>query len=313
MLDSEAFSGAILIDDPIKANAERYEETLKTVISNYENVLSTRINHPNVPIVLIMQRLHENDLSGYLLTSDKAFQHFKIPAIKNATKNSYDPRKTGDPLWPSMHSKKELLEIKKKSPLTYSGQYNQSPHVQEGLIIKKEWIAYYKVPPKMGNFYLSCDLNFKKEGSSRVAMSVYAADKDQIFLIDQIVQHMNFSESLTALETLLNKHRNIKIILIEDKANGPAMISILKEKGVRNVIPVKVDSSEIYRLSEVSTYYHCRQVLYPDIENFPWAHDHIQELLMFPNGKYDDRVDAETQFLKYHRDYLKVRYYNIGI
>ena len=304
---SKDFSGALVIDDPIKANEERFELSRKTVKENFEQVLSSRLNGPRVPIVVIMQRLHEDDLAGHLLSGESVtgtYRHINIPAIKEGRPNDYDQRKKGDPLWPQKHSLALLSKMEKKNPNLFAGQYQQRPAPAEGAIIKRDYLRFYDALPDgfdTGEF-VSVDMNFKEEGTSNCCFSHYGVSGANIYLISQTVGKWNFVDAEVQLKRMIPK--NYKSILVEAKADGEAMIAVLVKSGYHSVIPIQVDNKKTYRLSEVLMMYRAGNVWYPSESIAPWIKEHIYEMLTFPNGRYDDRVDAETQMLKFYQDQL---------
>ena len=100
--DERIFGGCLIIDDPNKANDYQSEVMLDKVVDNYENVLSTRLNSKITPVVVIMQRIHENDLAGHLLSGKSVsgkFEHIKLSALKEQEELSYDTRKVDEPLY----------------------------------------------------------------------------------------------------------------------------------------------------------------------------------------------------------------------
>jgi hypothetical protein len=118
------FGGAILIDDPHKADEANSEVMRENVIEWFKNTLESRKNSPDTPIILVMQRLHENDLAGWLLEggNGEEWEHLCLPALQ--------PDRTA--LWPEKHPVEELLRMQEASPVVFAGQYQQSPSALEG-------------------------------------------------------------------------------------------------------------------------------------------------------------------------------------
>lgn len=295
------FSGAILLDDPMKAGDERYELKLDMVKENFDNVVSSRINNPTTPVVLIMQRLHEDDLSGHLLTGQGSlgrFDHFCFPGIMEDQKKSYDKREAGDILWPEKFSKEKLEHIRKVSPLFFAGQIQQRPAPVEGLMIKRAWIKTYDVVPTEFNHgkFVSVDMNMKESGSSNACLSLYGCHDSNVYLLDQAVGKWSFPEAEQHLRSFIPD--DYRGLLIEEKANGYAMIAALSGT-YHSIHRIQVDASKEYRLNEVSMLYSGGNVWYPSVQIAPWVNEHLHEIITFPNGRYDDRVDAETQMLKF--------------
>ena len=303
------FSGALLIDDAQKSNDERFELSRKTIIENFENVLSSRLDNPKTPIVVIQQRLHEEDLAGYLLSGKSSvgkFHHINIPAIRESGESEYDTRKPGEVLWEYQNTLESLELIKKANPMLFAGQYQQRPAPMEGTIVKKTNLRFYDVrPEKFDRVLISCDLNFKEEGTSNVCYSCYGVNLPNVYLIGQTTGKWNFPDALSILEKFLKEMPPNNGILVEKRANGEAMMAVLRKKGLMGIVGIEPDKSKTLRLSEVSLYYAAGNVWFPRPENEPWVSEHIHEILTFPKGKYDDRVDAETQALKHIKDTLE--------
>ena len=312
---AKGFSGAVLIDDPQKANEERFELARKTVIENFENVIASRKNAPDAPIILIQQRLHEEDLAGHLISGRSAagkFELIRLPAIMDGPKNQYDCREIGEPLWGAEHNLEALETIKNANPTLFAGQYQQRPAPLSGNMIKKEWLNFYNEMPEniSPRVFISCDLNFKKEGTSNVAISCYGVfqfpDRRKVYLLDQVCKKLDFPETEDCILAMAKKW-GYEAILIEDAANGAGMVSTLLRAGADSVIPISPRGlTKIERLARVTGMYRGGDVYYPAPKICPWVEEHIHEMIIFPNGKYDDRVDAESQFLNYFKHTMTV-------
>ena len=295
--------GCLLVDDPHKAETERSDVRRDNVISNFENALATRLNDPvRTPAVVIMQRLHEFDLAGFLLSGKSIlgkFDHLYLPALCEKKKHSMDIRREDQALWSSSHNVKKLRDMEKRNPMLFAGQYQQRPAPLEGNIIKKEWLKFYKkLPEKSGRKIISCDMTFKESGSSWVVYSVYMESEAKVYLIDQVRGKWDFVLSVNRLLAMITKHKDYNAVVIEDKANGPAMIATIRQR-VRAVIPYNPKSSKVERLVATLPRYQAGDILYPDESIAPWINAHIHEMVVFPNGANDDRVDAETMALNY--------------
>lgn len=317
-MDETEFGGALIVDDPSKALDAYSDQALTKTNTNFNNSLITRLNSKKTPIVIIMQRISENDLSGFVLRgqSERTFKHICIRDLKREEKIQYeDPRKVGEALWPRMHSESELKKKHKIDPVHSANQYGQSPSPFEGNIIKKKDLRFYIHPPaKYEHIIISCDLNFIEEGTSNCCFSRYGIKMPNIYLIDQIFGKWEFSNAVQHLISFSKGSPPYSAILVEEKANGPAMISVLRNKGFSRVIAIKVHKSKFYRLSEVSLFYSAHNVYYPDtnqMENV-WVKEHIEEVTKFPAAVNDDRLDCETQILKYVKDSLSnMKFYDI--
>ena len=235
------FHGALIMDDPNKPDDIFSEVKRQAVIDNYEDTLSTRVNSIHTPKILIAQRLHTYDLSGHLLSGKSVsgkFKHICLPAIKEDNNNAYDKREVGEALFPRKHSIEELRRMEKANSVVFAGQYQQRPAPQDGHMVKEKWLKSWDIMPLGGRKIISCDLGFKKEGRSRTCFSVYLhTPDDKVLLIDQVLGHWSFDEAHAHIKLLLKKHANYHVCLIEDAANGPAIVSVL-QKTFRSIIPI---------------------------------------------------------------------------
>ena len=303
---SKVFSGALIIDDPHKADSERHEVQRDNVITNFERVLAPRLNDPkNTPVIVIMQRLHEGDLAGFLLSGKSIlgkFDHLYLPAICEEKKHPLDRRETGDALWPLIHNTEQLKEMEKVNPYVFAGQYQQRPALIEGNIIKQEWIRHFKDMPTYELKIFSCDLNFHEKGKSHACYSVYIKNGENFYLIDKMRGHWGFTESLKNIIGLIKKHSDYTVIIVENKANGPALIDVMRNHGIKKILswPPKGTQmkSKQERLHSVSPLYQTGCVYYPPIE-ISWVAGHKKEVTSFPYGLSDDAVDCESQALTY--------------
>lgn len=131
----DGFGGAFLIDDPHKAQeARRSDAKRKAIIQWFQGTVESRLNTPETPIIVIMQRLHEDDLTGWLLDggNGEEWEHLCIPAIQP----------DGSALWPWKHDIHELRRLEKTKPFDFSGQYQQSPVPDGGGMFKVDWLQH---------------------------------------------------------------------------------------------------------------------------------------------------------------------------
>lgn len=134
----DGFGGAIIVDDPLKVSDARSANALLKAVEFFTETLETRLNNPmKTPIIVIMQRLNEADLSGFLLKEGGAsgngeeWEHLCLPAIQ------VDPKTNEErSLWPAKHPLDKLLEMRRAKPYSFSGQYQQSPVTPEGNVFK---------------------------------------------------------------------------------------------------------------------------------------------------------------------------------
>jgi len=308
-----------VIDDPIKpatAEAASFAVSDKALqdISNWKrNTLSTRASDPkNLSTVLIMQRVHENDLTGEMLRNNPQAAHLRFPARFEADDPSVTPfardRRTqeGELIWPQRVDDETLSKTEHdmggKGSMTVAAQLQQRPTSRGGQIFKKDWFQYWEELPKgFGRFVQSWDLTFKAEGTSRVCGDLWLIFGTKCFLVDWICKQMSFTESLAEIEkrcTTDTVWRKAGTKLIENKANGPAVISVLQNK-ITGIIPVEPQGSKEERANAVTPVYEAKNVYHPHPSIRPDIKGREKVLLDFPRARWDDEVDATSMFLLY--------------
>ena len=307
-----------IIDDPIKnmeeANSERIREN---VWDWYTSTLYTRLegdieedgkeSENEASILVILTRWHQDDLAGRLLEAAKnnpdadQWEILELPAIKQNEGNENDPREIGEALWPGKYPIKRLKKIKASvGSKVWSSLYQQEPTPGEGAIFQKSWLQYWtQLPDARPELKLiSCDLTFKDTKTADfVVMSVYAKYGANVYLLDQIRERMDFVQTLATFKELVNKHDDAPVKLVEEKANGAALIAMLNQE-IPGIVPVVPKESKSARAHAVAPFYESKNVFYPHPTIAPWVLEHEAEMTSFPFGRNDDRVDAETQAMQ---------------
>ena len=295
----------LVIDDPVKNEEEALSETYQEkVIGWYNSTAYTRMEK-GANIIVCQTRWHKQDLSGKLIEEmeyggDK-WEIINLPAIATEVKDSRDPRKTGEPLWPNKFNLDRMEKIKKQvGTRVWSSLYQQNPVIEGGNIIKEDWFQYYTTLPfdihNWRDCYLiqSWDLTFKDTGKSWVVGVTIAKKGADFYLIDMFRQKVGFTETMDAIKSAAQRYPMCKGILIEEKANGSAILNALK-KTVSHMIPVQATASKDERLHAVSPIFEAGNFYLP--MNYPKNKEIVEEMISFPNGGTDDIVDAISQAL----------------
>ena len=286
----------ILLDDLFKDRKEAENATIrKSVWTWYQSVVRTRLA-PGGAIIATNTRWHEDDHIGRILeqakqldAEDNEWEILKLPAIDE----------DGNALWPEAYSIDELMRIKKEiGSREFEALYQQNPTPAEGGMIKRSWIKFYKeIPAKFNIALQSWDMTFKgSDGSDFVVGQAWGACGGDSYLIDQVRGRMDFPSTIAAFRAFTAKHPSTHTKLVEEKANGAAVIATLKHK-ITGIVPVVPTESKIARLSACAPMFEAGNVWLPDPSIAPWINDYIEELIGFPNATYDDQVDATTQAL----------------
>ena len=297
----------IIIDDPLKNREDSASEILRDKVWEwYTSTLYTRLEKDG-SILLTMTRWHEDDLAGRLLRlmqADPAADQWAVvnfPAVAEAIRHPDDSRQEGSALWP-MKYPLEQLEATKASIGSYdwNALYQQRPAPMEGGLFKREYWQYWnELPPNLTEWVQSWDCTFKATNKSDyVVGQVWARDGANRYLIDQIRRRMTFTETLQAIRTTSELYPQTRLKLIEDKANGSAVIDTLRRE-ISGLIPVEPHGGKEARAQAVSAAVESGNVYLP--KKARWVGDFIEECAAFPNGAHDDQVDAMTQALIRYR------------
>lgn len=291
----------IIIDDPLKNR----EEASSTVIRDklwewYASTLYTRLEKDG-SILLTMTRWHEDDLAGRLLDlakRDPAADQWEVlsfPAVAENIHHPDDIREEGAELWAAKFSRARLDTIKAAvGSYEWNALYQQHPAPSEGGLFKRDhWQYWRELPPKLTEWVQSWDCTFKATGSSDyVVGQVWARAGANRYLIDQVRRRMMFTETIQAIRDMTKLYPKTYKKLIEDKANGSAVIDVLK-KEITGLVPVEPHGGKEVRAQAVSPTVESGNIFLP--HNAPWLSDFIEECAAFPNGVHDDQVDAMTQ------------------
>lgn len=293
----------IVVDDPHKVLEAHSDRARNAVIEWWDQTMSTRGNDPKtVGRVVVGQRVHEDDLCGHLKERDD-YEHLILPAewdgeIRKTKIGWREPRtEIGELLWDERFGREEIDEIKNAlGSFAAAAQLQQTPTPISGGMIRIDWLKYYDQAPKCRRIIQSWDTAFKGgRVGSYVCGQVWGVDKGKYYLLDQERGRWGFTDTLKAIERLCRRYPECMEILVEDAANGPAIMDSLKGR-VNGVIPVRPDGSKQARLSAVSPLFEAGQIFLP--KRASWLIDFEQELTQFPMCRNDDQVDAASMALR---------------
>lgn len=299
-----------IIDDPLKDYEEARSEVRREMVWNwYNSALESRL-HNQSKVCIVMTRWHEDDLAGRLIDIDpenkEGWRFLILRAIKEEDDDfEYDIRDTGEALWPVRFSSDNLLKRKAKSEKNFQSLYQQKPNNDEGNIFKRKDFREYRHMPDIESFGRSCvsvDAAFKDSDSSdNVAIQVWARRGIDIFLIFSLAKQMSFVQTVGEIIKVCNAFPWVRGKVIEAKANGSAIMSVL-EKRIIGMTDYSPSTSKKDRAHAVSPLFEAGNIWIPHQSIAPWANEFIEELVGFPHKKRDDQVDACTQALLYLTD-----------
>lgn len=296
-----------IIDDPFKNRKEAESKTIRDAVWDwYTSTFYTRLEK-DARILIILTRWHEDDLAGRLLQQAQEnpdadqWEVVNYPAVAEEPLHETDPREVNDPLWPQKYDTDDLKKIKAAvGTYEWSALYQQRPSPSEGNILNRNWWKFYKqAPDRFEEVIQSWDCAFKdNDDSDYVVGQVWGKIGADKYLLDQVRARMDLPATIQAVKTLTGKWKIARAKLIEDKANGPAVIQMLNRQ-ISGLIPVNPEGGKIVRASAASPDVEAGNVFLPDPSIAPWVHDFIEEAAAFPNGSHDDMVDCFSQAINY--------------
>jgi predicted phage terminase large subunit-like protein len=332
----------IICDDPHSILRAESDADRREVIRWWAETMSTRVNDPRTAaFVIIGQRAHHQDLSGYVLAQG-GYEHLCLPmeyegsrVVLPSTIGFRDPRnREGELLWPERFGPPEITELKRSlGSHAYAGQFQQRPTPREGGIIKREWLQFYQAlpdpltveapepvldahtrseqmrgvvvssPRRSGavsvQWIQSWDLSFKDtQAASHTVGQVWLRVGPNFYLVDQVRAIMGFVDSLDAIRRLTDRYPQTTAKYIEGKANGPAIMDVLKRE-IPGLIEIEPRGAKPARLEAVSPLFRSGNVWLPDPQRsgFAWVHEYVDELTTAPACLHWDQCDATSQAL----------------
>ncbi len=309
----------LILDDFYKNWKEAWSKTRReTVEEEFKATAYTRLA-PGAAILILCTQWHNAGLDTFVLKhakenpEDPQWEVIDIPAImeEGYTRHPADTRKVGESYWPERWPVKALMAtMRMVGKYIWNALFQQRASAEAGGIVLKEWIKYWsKLPERFDDMVISCDLAFKgKEENDNVAMQVWGhlrvkvnlpdrktGYEDRYYLVDRVSRQMEFVESVTVFDMLCKRYPKAKQ-LVEDKANGPALQSVL-QKRYPNIIMVPVDTDKPGRFRAVAPIFERGSVYLPDPKVLAWSSEVVEEYVNFTNVEHDDNVDATSQGL----------------
>ena len=306
------FANGILVhncDDPHDTNQAESEPIRKATIDWWDGTMTTRFNDLETgQAVIIGQRVHEEDLTGHLLAQG-GWEHLCLPG-------EYEPKRQcvvrstgwkdwrkeeGELLWPDKVGPRAIEALRKAlGEYRFAGQIQQRPSPAEGGQIKRSWWQFYRERPKLESFdeiIQSWDMAFKRtRDSDYVVGQVWGRIGANKYLLAEDRARRNFPETIKAVLSMSAAWPQTYAKLVEDKANGPAVIDTLRQR-VEGLIAVNPEGGKEARVAAVSPQIQAGNVYLPDPSTASWVDAFIDECASFPTGAHDDRVDCMSQAL----------------
>lgn len=302
----------LILDDILKPDDALSDSRRKAANEWYFNTLLSRLNSKeHGVIILVMQRLHQEDLVGEVLDREP-WEVLSLPAIATTTENypieslfgnSAYQREIETALHPERDSAETYQKIREAiGEYNFQSQYQQDPTSREGGLIKREWIKYYEpqhLPRRFSWITQSWDTAYKSgEMNDYSVCTTWGLHGTDFYLIDVYRKRMTYPQLKRAAIELHKKLQPFNI-LIEDKASGTSLIQEFHSEYIFCVEPCRPDpgSDKYMRLAAESIKFENGRVYLP--KEASWLEEYVREITGFPGSKHDDQVDSTSQALEY--------------
>lgn len=279
------FGGAVIIDDPHKPDEARSDVMRQNVIDWFQNTLESRKNSPQTPVILIMQRLHESDLSGWLIDggNGEKWEHVCLPALQA----------DGTALWHAKHTPDDLRRMETASPYVFAGQYQQRPAPAEGGLFKPEQLKVIDaLPAERIQWVRGWDLASTTDGDWTAGVRLGKLDSGQFVVADVVRVRAGPDERDAAIRNTAGADGTATRVSIPQDPGQAGKTQVLYL--TRSLAGFRVTSSpesgdKVTRAEPIAAQVNVGNV---SIVRGPWNEAFTNELRMFPNGNFDDQVDA---------------------
>jgi predicted phage terminase large subunit-like protein len=279
------FGGCILIDDPLKADEARSEVMRGNLIDWYKDTLQSRVNSPETPIIYIGQRLHENDLAGWLLNggSGEQWEHVCFPAIQP----------DGTALWPEKHTIEDLRRMEQSMPYTFAGQYMQRPAPLDGGIFKPHKLEVVDaIPAGSIQWVRGWDFAATTDGDWTAGALLGRLPDGRLLIADMVrVREGPDERDATLRATTARDGRQTLVSIPQDpgQAGKTQVAYLLKQLAGYRVQTSPETGDKVTRAEPFAAQVNVGNVL---MLRASWNELLMDEMRMFPNGAHDDQIDA---------------------
>lgn len=299
------FGGAIIIDDPIKPDDALSITQREKVNDRFESVIRNRVNSKKTPIIIIMQRVHEHDLCGYLIEREGEkknggeWEVLTLPALY------YDDEMQMHSLWEYKYTVEELLKLRKINSWNFDTQYLQNPKPIEGLLFPESTTRYYKDEPEEPDFiYMQCDP--ADEGTNKTCSAVYKVKGEDVYVSDVIYTEKP-SEVVIPEIIMQMKMNNVRQARVESNSAWSLYRKEIKRQAAESGLGVEIisvkqrDNKEVRIFNQAPTIQRRFVYRHPSIQNAAYkvymADKH--SYLKLVKDQKDDGVDTDTAACEY--------------
>lgn len=303
----------LIVDDPHTPLQAASNRMRIRALDWFDQTFMSRLNHKKKgAVVVIMQRLHADDLTGHLLNKKGSpWELLELPSIATEKQvfsllnEKVVARDEGQLLHPRREGFKELELLKESmGSQAFSAQYQQCPLPQEGAMLKSEWFQRFDCLPEAGEIVQSWDTAIKAGNQNDFSVCAtwmivrHESAKDGFYLVDMVVKRLEFPELCKSVVRQAAEWQPMAI-LIEDKASGQSLLQELRRGSSLPLIAIQPKHSKTERFASVTPLFEAGRVYLPRYAS--WLGDLESELLAFPHVSHDDQVDAISQFLTWVR------------
>lgn len=290
--NEKEFAGAIVIDDPLKPDDADSDTQRQRVNKRLNTTIKSRVNSRSTPIILIMQRIHDEDASGFVLDggTGEEWEHLSIPALNS----------DGSALWPWKHTVDELRQIEKADRYVFSGQYMQQPVPDDGIYFERDKFRWYDVEPKHLTYYGASDYAVTEDGGDFTEHGVFGVCPDgNIYIVDWWSGQTKSDKWIESQLDLIQFYRPglwagetgpIK------KAVEPWLTKRMRERRAYTTLEwlSHAKNNKEANARSFQALVENGRVYLPTNKEF--STELIAQLTRFPAGKYDDKVDVCSLF-----------------
>jgi predicted phage terminase large subunit-like protein len=298
----------LIIDDPINALQAGRRSQRDAVNRWFDHTWATRLDDKQRGVMLVvMQRLHAEDLSGYLLAKT-GWEHLSLPAIApTALRVGWGDRiysrEAGEALHPAREPAWVLDQLKRDlGTANFSAQYQQQPLREAEALVRPQWLVYQapeQMPEDTARITQSWDTGIKAGSQHDAsACATFCEHEGRHYLLDMLVvrqEYPDLKRSILAQAERFTPH----VILIEDKASGQSLLQDLKRETDLPCVAYRPDADKVTRLLRITPLLEAGKLVLPT--RAAWLKDFEAELLQFPDNPHDDQVDAVSQYFNWLR------------
>lgn len=306
------FTGAFVIDDPMKPD-DAFSATMRDKVNmRFTNTYASRLAHEGIPFVIVMQRIHEDDTTGFLLKGGNGdmWHHLQLPVEITENMPEYPREFTHGipvdissipvgPLWETKHTLEQIRKSAESDPYTHSSQYDQRPAPLGGSVFKDGWWKFYDGDPTVDYCIITCDTAQRtKEHNDFSVFQLWGSGGGRIYLLDQRRGKWEAPDLRRELINFYYLHKdthNIRCVYVEAKASGTGLVQDIRHEPSVSmpIMPIERANDKLTRAMDAVPYIASGYVYLPRVASF--LPEYLAEMAKFTakmTHTHDDQVDA---------------------